>query len=78
MMLIIGDQWMLGFLIGLAFQSLSWVWILEELLTFKSGNLREWLLELRKFGSCKVCLCNVFVNQSSAIYNIKPSITMKL
>jgi hypothetical protein len=47
-------------------------------LTFKSGNLREWLLELRKFGSCKVCLCNVFVNQSSAIYNIKPSITMKL
>jgi hypothetical protein len=39
MTLIIGDWWMLGFLMGLAFQSLSWVCILEELLTFKSGDL---------------------------------------
>lgn len=63
---------------GLAFQSLSWVWILEELLTFKSGGLGGWLLKLGNFGSCKVCLCNVFVGHSSAIYNIEPSITTKL
>jgi hypothetical protein len=69
---------MLGFLIGLAFQSLSWIWILEELLTFKSGNLGGWLLELGNFGSCKVFLCNVFVGHSGAIYNIRPSITTKL
>ncbi len=56
MMLINDDWWMLGFLMGLAFQSLSWIWILEELLTFKSGDLRGWLLKLGKYGSCKVCL----------------------
>jgi hypothetical protein len=64
---------MLGFLMGLAFQSLSWIWILEELLTFKSGDLRGWLLELGKYGSCKV-----FVGHLGAIYNIKSLITIKL
>jgi hypothetical protein len=46
---------MLGFLMGLAFQSLSWIWILKELLFFKSGDLGRWLLKLGKYGSCKVC-----------------------
>ncbi len=63
---------------GLAFQSLSWIWIMEELLTFKSGDLGGWLLELGKYGSCKVCLCNVFVGHLGAIYNIKSLITTKL